>query len=148
MAIRFYSQIESYREFSNFAPFGIDLDGAWWPTVEHYYQAQKFIDPELRQAIRNADKPPVAKSLADKNKAAIRAEWDEVKDEVMYRAVRRKFELHPELAAMLLATGDEEIVEAAPADSYWGAGRDGTGQNRLGKIMQRIRRELRASGGR
>ena len=143
MAIRFYSQSDTHREFSNFAPFGIDLDGAWWPTVENYYQAQKFSDSALRQSIRKAAKPAIAKSLADHNKAAIRADWDAVKDEVMYRAVRRKFERHDELKAMLLATGDEELVEAAPTDTYWGVGRDGTGQNKLGKIMARIRDELR-----
>ena len=123
MVIRFFSQSETHREFSNFAPFGIDLDGAWWPTVENYYQAQKFTDPNLRQSIRQAEKPIIAKNLADENKAAIRPDWDSVKDEVMYRAVRRKFELHPELKAMLLATGEEDIAEANPADSYWGVGR-------------------------
>jgi ribA/ribD-fused uncharacterized protein len=144
MAIRFYSKSETHREFSNFAPFGIDLDGAWWPTVENYYQAQKFTDDALRNAIRKAEKPPIAKSLADKNKAAIRPDWDQVKDEVMYRAVRRKFETHPELRTILLATGDEELVESAPTDAYWGVGRDGTGQNKLGKLIARIRDELRA----
>jgi hypothetical protein len=143
MAIHFYSKSDTHREFSNFAPFGIDLDDAWWPTVENYYQAQKFTDPELRKSIRKAEKPPIAKSLADKNKAAIRPDWDAVKDDVMYRAVRRKFEQHPELKAMLLATGDEELIESAPTDTYWGVGRDGTGRNKLGQIMSRIRDELR-----
>jgi ribA/ribD-fused uncharacterized protein len=146
MAIRFSSQSETHREFSNFAPFGVDLDGAWWPTVENYYQAQKFADPELRKKIRKAEKPIIAKNLADKNKAAMRADWDAVKDEVMYRAVRCKFASHPELKAMLLATDDEEIIEAVPTDTYWGVGRDGTGQNKLGKIIARIRDELRAQG--
>jgi len=146
MAIRFSSQSETHREFSNFAPFGVDLDGAWWPTVENYYQAQKFADPELRKKIRKAEKPIIAKNLADKSKAAMRADWDAVKDEVMYRAVRCKFASHPELKAMLLATDDEEIIEAVPTDTYWGVGRDGTGQNKLGKIIARIRDELRAQG--
>ena len=146
MAIRFFSKSETHREFSNFAPFGIVLDDAWWPTAENYYQAQKFTDPELRKAIRKADKPVIAKSLADKNKAAIRPDWDAIKDDVMYRAVRRKFEQHPELKTMLLATGDEDIIESAPTDTYWGVGRDGTGQNKLGKIIARIRDELRAAG--
>jgi len=44
-----------------------------------------------------------------------------------------------------LATGDEDIAEAAPNDYYWGVGREGTGENRLGKIIERIRAELRAS---
>jgi ribA/ribD-fused uncharacterized protein len=144
MAICFYSKSETYREFSNFAPFGIDLDGSWWPTVENYYQAQKFDEPELRTAIRKAAKPPIAKSLADKNRSKIRPDWETIKDEVMYRAVRRKFELHPELKSMLLATGDEELIESAPTDTYWGVGRDGSGQNKLGKIIARIRGELRA----
>jgi ribA/ribD-fused uncharacterized protein len=145
MVIRFFSQSETHREFSNFAPFGIDLDGAWWPTVENYYQAQKFTDPELRQSIHDAAQPIIAKTLADKNKAAIRTDWDTITDDVMYRAVRRKFELHPALKTMLLATSDEEIVEANPADSYWGVGGDGSGLNKLGKIMARIRGELRAA---
>jgi ADP-ribose binding protein with NADAR domain len=82
MAICFFSQSETHREFSNFAPFGIDLDEAHWPSVEHYYQAQKFADPQLRKLIRKAAKPVIAKNLADKNKAAIRPDWDAVKDEV------------------------------------------------------------------
>jgi ribA/ribD-fused uncharacterized protein len=95
MVIRFFSQSATHREFSNFAPFGIDLDGAWWATVENYYQAQKFTDPGLRQSIALAEQPIIAKTLADANKGAIRPDWDAIKDEVMYRAVRRKFELHP-----------------------------------------------------
>jgi N-glycosidase YbiA len=59
--------------------------------------------------------------------------------------VRRKFELHPALRTMLLATGDEELAEANPADSYWGIGGDGNGCNKLGKIMIRIRAELQAA---
>jgi ribA/ribD-fused uncharacterized protein len=145
MVIRFFSQSATHREFSNFAPFGIDLDGAWWATVENYYQAQKFTDPDLRQSIGRAEQPIIAKTLADANQGAIRPDWDAIKDEVMYRAVRRKFELHPALKAMLLATGEEDIIEANPADSYWGIGRDGAGLNKLGKIMTRIRSELRAA---
>ncbi len=48
---------------------------------------------------------------------------------------------------MLLATGDEDIIESAPTDTYWGVGRDGTGLNKLGKIIARIREELRAGAG-
>ena len=148
MVIRFFAQSATHREFSNFAPFAIDLDGTRWATVENYYQAQKFIDPDLRQSIGQAEQPIIAKTLADANKGAIRPDWDAIKDEVMYRAVRRKFELHAELRALLLATGEEDIAESAPSDYYWGVGREGTGQNRLGKMMERIRAELRGEAGR
>jgi ribA/ribD-fused uncharacterized protein len=112
-------------------------------TVEHYYQAQKFGDPQIRKAIRKAEKPAIAKALAEKHKAAVRGDWDNVKDEVMYRAVSAKFAQHAELRELLLATGEEDIAESAPTDYYWGIGREGTGQNRLGRIMERIRAELR-----
>jgi ribA/ribD-fused uncharacterized protein len=145
MTIRFFSQSETHREFSNFAAFWIDLDGERWPTTEHYYQAQKFIDLQVQAKIRAAAKPIIAKSLADKHRDKMRSDWDAIKDDVMYRAVRRKFELYPELRELLLATGNEEIAEAGPNhDAYWGIGRDGTGQNKLGKIIERIRSELRA----
>jgi len=143
MTIRFFSKSETHSEFSNFAVFPFDLDGKRWPSVEHYYQAQKFADPKLQKATRQAAKPGIAKSLADKNKAQVRAEWDSVKDEVMERAVRRKFELHAELRELLLSTGDEALQEAAPTDYYWGVGRDGNGQNKLGLILMRIRAELK-----
>ena len=143
MAIRFSSQSDTHREFSNFAPFGIDLDGESWPTAEHYYQAQKFTDAGLQARIRAAAKPIIAKSLADKHRANIRPDWDAVKDDVMYRVVRRKFDLHPSLRDLLLATGDEEIIESVPHDAYWGSGPDGTGLNKLGRIVERIRAELR-----
>ena len=145
MTIRFFSQSDTHREFSNFAPFDVELDEVHWPTVEHYYQAQKFTDPALQREIRKAAKPPIAKSLAEKHKAEMRPDWDAIKDEVMYRAVKCKFARHPQLYALLMATGEEEIAECAPHDYYWGVGRDGTGQNRLGKIIERIRAELRAA---
>ena len=143
MTIRFFSKSETHSEFSNFAVFPFDLDGKRWPSVEHYYQAQKFTDPKLQKAIRQAEKPPIAKNLADKNKAHIRADWESLKEEVMERAVRRKFELHPELRKLLLSTGDEQLQEAAPTDYYWGVGRDGDGQNKLGLILMRLRAELK-----
>jgi ribA/ribD-fused uncharacterized protein len=143
MTIRFFSQSDMHCEFSNFAPFPIELDGKRWPTVEHYYQAQKFTDPELQKAMRKAEKPSIAKNLGGKNKEAVRPDWDVVKYEVMERAVRRKFEVYAEFCALLLATGDEKLQEAAPTDYYWGVGREGTGQNKLGLIIERIRAELR-----
>jgi ribA/ribD-fused uncharacterized protein len=143
MTIRFFSKSETHSEFSNFAPFAIDLDGKLWPTVENYYQAQKFADPELQEKIRSAKKPVIAKSLAVKYRRAARGDWNEVKDEVMERAVRRKFELHAVLRDLLRRTGDENLAEAAPNDYYWGVGAEGSGQNKLGLLLMRIRAELR-----
>lgn len=62
----------------------------------------------------------------------------------MREAVRAKFRAHADLRAELLATGDEELIENAPGDYYWGCGADGSGKNRLGQILMEVRAELRA----
>jgi len=139
VTINFFSKSEAYREFSNFAPFPIELDGQSWPSAEHYYQAQKFTDVALQEKIRTAKKPVIAKKLAQTHRNRTRADWAEAKDEVMERAV----EQHAGLRELLLSTGDEVLAEAAPNDYYWGVGADGTGQNRLGLLLVRIRSELR-----
>ncbi|HXG79352.1 MAG TPA: NADAR family protein [Methyloceanibacter sp.] len=143
MTIRFLSKSDTHREFSNFAPFPIEIDSAIWPSVEHYYQAQKFADAALQEKIRAAAKPVIAKRLSVKYRHKARPDWSEVKDAVMERAVRAKFAQHADLRALLLATRNEDLAEAAPNDYYWGIGEDGTGQNRLGHLLMRIRAELR-----
>jgi ribA/ribD-fused uncharacterized protein len=69
----------------------------------------------------------------------------EVKLDIMRRADRAKYEQNPELAAMLLATGNAEIVEDAPNDLFWGTGPDGTGANWAGRVLMEVRESLRAA---
>lgn len=143
MPIYFYTvREEPYGCFSNFSRHGIDLDGAWWPTVEHYFQAQKFTGTPYANQIRIAFTPKQAADLGRSRQHPLRSDWEEVKDEIMLRAVRRKFELHTHLRKLLLATGAEELIENAPSDYYWGCGSDGSGQNKLGQILMRVRMEL------
>ena len=144
MAILFYSTRDKpYGCFSNFAPYRFELEGKWWPTSEHYFQAQKFAGTEHEEAVRRAASPMVAARLGRSRQRPLRRDWDRVKDDVMRRALRAKFAAHAELRAILLGTGDEEIVENAPRDSYWGCGTDGTGKNRLGELLMELRAELR-----
>jgi ribA/ribD-fused uncharacterized protein len=64
----------------------------------------------------------------------------------MRKVVLRKFETHKDIRAILLGTDDEELVENAPSDYYWGCGKDGTGKNMLGKILMEVRTHLREQG--
>ena len=143
MPIYFYSTIDKYGEFSNFSRHGVELDGQWWPTTEHYFQAQKFEDEEYREQIRGAATPKQAAELGRSRNRVLRADWEEVKDHVMYRAVLKKFQTHSQLKNLLLSTGDEELVENTTGDYYWGCGKNGSGKNMLGQILMRVREELR-----
>ena len=93
--------------------------------------------------IRKLATPADAKRLGRQRSRPLRPDWEAVKDDVMRRAVLRKFETHADLRAILLATGDDEIVENSPSDYYWGCGKTGTGQNRLGQILMEVRAILR-----
>ncbi len=64
----------------------------------------------------------------------LRADWEQVKDDIMQKAVLRKFETHGDIREILLSTKDAEIVENSPIDYYWGCGANGSGKNRLGII--------------
>jgi N-glycosidase YbiA len=144
MAIYFYSKIGEYGEFSNFSPHGVEMDDGYWRTVEHYFQAQKFADADYKEKIRNATTPKQAKSLGRSRALPIRTDWEVVKEGIMKAALRKKFTTHPELKTLLLETGEEELIEDAPTDYYWGCGRTRTGKNRLGALLMEVRAELRA----
>nr|BBH86831.1 swarming motility protein [Thermosporothrix sp. COM3] len=146
MTIYFYSTRENpYGCFSNFSRHGVQLDGKWWPTVEHFFQAQKFVNTPYADRIREAPSAKQAAELGRSREVPLRPDWEEVKDDVMRRAVLCKFETHPKLKKLLLETGDEEIVENAPGDYYWGIGRDGSGKNMLGIILMEVREKLRST---
>lgn len=52
MTIYFYSTRDRYSCFSNFSAHGFELDGVWWSTSEHYFQAQKFTGTPYAEQIR------------------------------------------------------------------------------------------------
>jgi ribA/ribD-fused uncharacterized protein len=144
MAIYFYSTKDEYGAFSNFARHPFELDGLMWPTSEHYFQAQKFENEAYREKIRSTPSPMIAARLGRSRKEPIRSDWEEMKDKVMYRAVLAKFQAHDDLKQLLFSTGHEEIIEKTNKDYYWGCGANGTGKNRLGKILMQVRDKLRS----
>jgi ribA/ribD-fused uncharacterized protein len=145
MAIHFYGSDElPYGCFSNFSAHGFESDGAWWPTAEHFYQAQKFVTTPYAELIRLAETPRRAADLGRAPFPPVRKDWERVKDDVMRRAVQAKFDAHADIREVLLSTGDQDIVENSPTDAYWGRDSTGTGRNMLGTILMEVRGRLRA----
>lgn len=145
--ISFYTPNDKYGYLCNFSSHGFMLDDVYWPTVEHYFQAQKFAGSEHAEKIRIARSPKEAKNLGMTRKLTIRPDWETVKVDIMRRAVLAKFRAHADLRERLLATGNQEIVENAPGDYFWGCGKLGGGQNWLGKILMEVRSSLSESNG-
>lgn len=130
-----------YRVFSNFAPSKVELDGIEYPNVESAYQAAKTHDASMRRKIREVETPGEAKKLGKKLK--IREDWEQVKFSIMEDLVRQKFTKHSDLKRALLNTEDAYMEETNHwQDFVWGVC-NGKGQNHLGKILMKIREELK-----
>jgi ribA/ribD-fused uncharacterized protein len=72
-----------------------------------------------------------------------RPDWRDVRLDIMRRADFAKFSQHPQLAALLISTGEAEIVEDTSLDDFWGIGPDGAGANWAGRILMEVREQLR-----
>lgn len=129
-----------WRFLSNFSPSIIKYEGIEYPTIEHAFQAAKTLDVSLRQRIAEFKTPGESKRLGRQLK--LRSDWEQVKDGIMLELVRLKFAI-PELRDKLLLTGDAILIEGNTwNDTYWGVC-NGKGKNKLGKILFKVREELK-----
>ncbi len=135
------------REFyplDNFSSFKVEWDGYLYSSVEEAYQAASFMgsDEEMVQAIKKSHSADEAQRLAYVNKDKRRDDWDLIKLDVMELLLRLKLEQNPYVLKKLLQTGDYYIVEDSPKDSFWGWGPDRCGENQLGRLWMKLRKEL------
>lgn len=130
-----------YRFLSNFWPAKVVFEGITYPSAEHAYQSAKTLDMDERRRIAALATPEAAKRAG--RAVVYRADWEQVKFDVMERCVRDKFTRNADLTAKLLATGDAYLEEGNTwNDQVWGV-YQGKGENRLGKVLMKVRDELR-----
>lgn len=129
-----------FRFLSNFYKCTIYYKGEKYPSVEHAYQAQKTLDPNIQKMIREAPSPGAAKKLGQS--VVVRPDWDSVKIDIMRDLIKKKFE-NPFLAPMLLATENARLIETNWwGDVFWGVC-NGVGENWLGRILTDVREKLK-----
>ena len=133
---------EGYAFLSNFYEASVTYGGLTYGTNEAAFQAQKCLTEEERLPFTEYG-PGKSKGMG--RKVQLRPDWEEVKVGIMEEIVRAKFAQHPELAWQLLATGDKVLVEGNRwGDTCWGVDiRTGQGENHLGRILMKIREELK-----
>ena len=136
---------DDYGFMSNFAPYSFSDGNKIWPTSEHYFQAQKFLFPEIQEKIRLLESPMDAALEGRNRQNPLRPDWEEIKDEVMLQVLRMKFSQNPKIAKELMATGDAILIEHTRNDAYWADGGDGSGKNKLGLLLMQVREELKNS---
>lgn len=128
-----------YRFLSNFFPASCMLDGIRYPTVEHAYQAAKTVEEDLKLIIGSATSAGKAKECGQR--VSLREDWEDIKLEVMETCLRSKFR-NPKMKYLLKQTGDAILEEGNTwGDTFWGIC-DGEGENHLGRLLMKIRKEL------
>ena len=133
---------EQYRFLSNFYEARVEYSGLVFGNNEAAFQAQKCLKEE--EKIQFTEFGP-GKSKSEGRRVQLRPDWEQIKVGIMEEIVRAKFTQHPELAGKLLATCDKVLVEGNHwGDTYWGMDtRTGQGENHLGKILMKVRQELK-----
>lgn len=135
----FYSSAMPTAWLGNYSRHAVELDGHRWPTVEHFFQAQKFTDPDMQADLRHAVSPEAAKALAWSRNEAVRPDWKRIRRGIMQRGLEAKFSQHRHLYSALLQTGQRRIVERSHTDLFWGQNVLGRGSNRMGHLLMELR---------
>lgn len=132
--------------YANF-PITMNIDGNdyTFPTVEHYYQAMKFKASDERfktiLALQNPDDARLLTKTAE-YKINRRPNFDENKFKIMEDGMRAKFAQNSQAAELLKATGDAVLIKSCDVCYKCGFG-EGSGENRMGKILMQIRDGIR-----
>jgi ribA/ribD-fused uncharacterized protein len=146
----FYSSRDS---FSNFYPAPFEYQGIQFSCSEQFfmYAKAKFFKDNIRaQRILNAKTPATMKKNGRLVQNFDPTIWDQHKENIMYIAIREKFNQNPTILKKLLKTNNKLLVEASPWDTVWGIGlakndplihdeNNWKGQNLLGKLLTHLK---------
>lgn len=137
---------DEYRFLRNSYPAHFEYKGLTFTNAEAAFQSEKVDDDSSRYAFCKLP-AHAAKKLG--RTVRLRPNWSQMRNEVMENVLRAKFNWENGLAEMLVDTGDREIrPENVRHENYWGvcqcsecAGKKG--ENHMGKILMKIREELK-----
>jgi predicted NAD-dependent protein-ADP-ribosyltransferase YbiA (DUF1768 family) len=131
---------------TNEYPAPIVVSSVTYATVVHAYWALSTSDLEAREQIRGAARWSEAQELAAR--AQRRPDWAEARVAVMAGLLRAKFRQHPQLADVLIGTGDARIHYRG-GSRYWHSGprahfheTSNYGRNWVGRLLELIRAEF------
>ena len=129
---------------SNFFPCDINLYDKQFTSSEAAYQYRKALqyqDWQRAEEIQLTKRAIDAKKLGDE--ISTDQKWWDIRLSVMTEIVKQKARECPEFRNTLLASQGNILVEDTHHE-FWGRGKHGAGQNRLGHLLQSLRTNLPA----
>lgn len=121
---------------SNFSLHSVETEIGTFPTSEAAFQAYKNpMNKEYVQQQVKSRSPAYSKHIG--MKCQLRDDWHDIRDEIMNKVVRLKFEQHEDIRNNLINTCLRPIIEKPIGNKCIN-----NGQNKLGEILMKIRKEL------
>lgn len=143
MSVDFYKEFGELGYLANYSLYGFLKNGIYYPTAEHYYQSEKFDDVLLKEKIIQAKTPHEAASIGRDRNNIRRENFTNIKLDVMYEGVLEKFLQNSDIRSKLIETGKQEIREMTVKENYWGMGPKLDGKNEFGRILMKVREEVK-----
>ena len=127
---------------SNFYPCTLFRGGKNFDSSEALFQSYKCADEDDVNLFVSPCSASMAKRLG--KKVALVDDWEHKRVEVMEDILRIKFQI-PVLREKLVSTGNKILEEGNTwGDKFWGIDiKTGEGKNMLGKLLMKIRDELK-----
>lgn len=129
-----------YRFLSMSYPAVIAYNGIIFYTAEAAYQAQKTTSPREQEKMSTLG-PEAARRRGEK--IPLRPDWEKVKGQIMYEIQFAKFSQNRHLKEKLLSTEDKILVDTDYDHGLYWAKIRGEGENNLGKILMKVREDLK-----
>lgn len=137
-----------YKFLSNFYKTNFKYKNLTFMTSEHAYQWEKAKNNNYKEKIYKANSPREAKNIS--KEVVMIDNWNTLKYNLMYGILKCKFK-NLELKKKLLDTENKELIEGNYwHDNIWGEccckgclKKDKSNINNLGKILMKIRKELK-----
>lgn len=131
--------VGEYRWLSNFHICDVEFEKNIYPSSENAFQAAKTLNKLKRVKFKRCS-PNDSKKLG--REIELRKDWEEVKVKIMFEILADKFSNNKELKQKLICTGNAKLVEGNWwKDTFWGVC-DNRGENNLGKLLMKLRKEL------
>ena len=141
--VNFYRATGEYGFLSNLYKKSLVFEGISFPTPEHAYQYGKFRDEDTRKWAMESPKPHLLSILAQSLFSwDIVNNWSKIKVNRMYNILKVKFS-DSELKNKLLDTENSILIENSKTDAFWGIGQKCKGKNMLGKMLMKVREEIK-----
>ena len=149
-SVFFHKKTDSHWILSNMSACPLEIDGIPFKSSEHLFQKLKFATPKSITAVYQSKSPKMTAKHFQKLGGHKRADWEQIRVDVMKFCLQQKYEQCPKFREELESTKGYNIVELQDSKrdketsraNAWGVktkGENYEGPNLMGRLLMELR---------